>query len=101
MKLSNEVTRGARDITLASRIFLVVAVVSLVLSALLLAHNQGVFTRTIRAYFYATSAEGLNKGMAVKLIGFRASLLFKAPRASSGERPLHGLDGIVGAALLR
>ncbi len=71
MKLSSEVTRGARDITLASRIFLVVAVVSLVLSALLLAHNQGVFTRTIRAYFYATSAEGLNKGMAVKLIGFR------------------------------
>lgn len=71
MKLSNEVTRGARDITLASRIFLVVAVVSLVLSALLLAQNQGVFTRTIRVYFYATSAEGLNKGMAVKLIGFR------------------------------
>jgi phospholipid/cholesterol/gamma-HCH transport system substrate-binding protein len=71
MKLSNEVTRGARDITLASRIFLVVAVVSLVLSALLLAHNQGVFTRTMRAYFYAASAEGLNKGMAVKLIGFR------------------------------
>lgn len=71
MKLANEVTRGARDITLASRIFLVVAVVSLVLSALLLAQNQGVFTRTIRAYFYATSAEGLNKGMAVKLIGFR------------------------------
>jgi phospholipid/cholesterol/gamma-HCH transport system substrate-binding protein len=71
MKLSSEVTRGARDITLASRIFLVVAVVSLVLSALLLAHNQGVFTQTIRAYFYATSAEGLNKGMAVKLIGFR------------------------------
>lgn len=71
MKLSNEVTRGARDITLASRIFLVVAVVSLVLSALLLAHNQGVFTRTITAYFYAATADGLNKGMAVKLVGFR------------------------------
>lgn len=71
MKLSNEVTRGARDITLASRIFLVVAVVSLVLSALLLAHNQGVFTRTITAHFYAATADGMNKGMAVKLVGFR------------------------------
>ena len=71
MKLSSEVTRGARDITLASRIFLVVAVVSLVLSALLLAHNQGVFTPTIRAYFYAGTADGMNKGMAVKLVGFR------------------------------
>jgi phospholipid/cholesterol/gamma-HCH transport system substrate-binding protein len=71
MKLSSEVTRGARDITLASRIFLVVAVVSLVLSVLLLAHNQGVFTPTIRVYFFAGTADGMNKGMAVKLVGFR------------------------------
>jgi phospholipid/cholesterol/gamma-HCH transport system substrate-binding protein len=71
MKLSTEVSRGARDITLASRIFLVVAVVSLVLAAILLAHNQGVFTPTIRAYFYAGTADGMNKGMAVKLVGFR------------------------------
>lgn len=71
MKLGTEVTRGARDITLASRIFLVVAVVSLLLSALLLAHNQGLFTPTIRVHFYAGTADGLNKGMAVKLVGFR------------------------------
>src|SRR5262245_18708899 len=71
MKLSTEVSRGARDITLASRVFLVVAVVSLVLSAVLLAQNQGVFTPTIRAYLITASAEGMNKGMAVKLVGFR------------------------------
>jgi phospholipid/cholesterol/gamma-HCH transport system substrate-binding protein len=71
MKLGTESARGARDITLASRIFLVVAVVSLVLAALLLAHNQGAFTPTIRVYILASTADGLNKGMAVKLVGFR------------------------------
>jgi phospholipid/cholesterol/gamma-HCH transport system substrate-binding protein len=30
-----------------------------------------VFTPTIKAYFYAGTADGLNKGMAVKLVGFR------------------------------
>jgi len=70
MRLSTEMSRGARDITLASRIFLVVAVVSLVAAALLLAHNQGAFTPTVNVYFYAGTAEGMNKGMAVKLVGF-------------------------------
>jgi phospholipid/cholesterol/gamma-HCH transport system substrate-binding protein len=42
-----------------------------VLAAILLAHNQGVFTPTIRTFFYASTADGMNKGMAVKLVGFR------------------------------
>jgi phospholipid/cholesterol/gamma-HCH transport system substrate-binding protein len=70
MRLSTEMSRGARDITVASRIFLVVAVMSLVAAAVLLAHNQGAFTPTVNVYFYAGTAEGMNKGMAVKLVGF-------------------------------
>jgi phospholipid/cholesterol/gamma-HCH transport system substrate-binding protein len=70
MGISTEVSRGARDITLASRIFLVATAVSLVAAAVLLAYNQGAFTPTIKVYFYAGTADGMNKGMAVKLVGF-------------------------------
>lgn len=71
MKLGSEMRQGVRDITLASRIFLVVAVASLVVAIALLAYNQGAFTRTIRVFFYADTAEGMNTGMAVKLVGFK------------------------------
>lgn len=70
MRLSTEMSRGARDITLASRIFLVVAVLSLAVTGVLLAYNQGAFTPTVKVYFYAGTADGMNKGMAVKLVGF-------------------------------
>jgi phospholipid/cholesterol/gamma-HCH transport system substrate-binding protein len=71
MKLASEMSKGVRDITLASRIFLGLGVVSLVAAVLLLAYNQGAFTKHIQVFFTAGSAEGLNKGMAVKLVGFR------------------------------
>lgn len=71
MKLGLEMRKGVRDITLASRIFLVLGVVSLVAAVVLLAYQQGAFTRRIQVYFLAESAAGMNKGMAVKLIGFK------------------------------
>lgn len=71
MKLATEMRQGVRDITLASRIFLGLGVVSLVAAILLLAYNQGAFTQYIQVFFTAGSAEGLNKGMAVKLVGFK------------------------------
>jgi len=71
MKLATEMGQGARDITLASRIFLGVGVVSLVAAVLLLAYHQGAFTKYIHVFFNAETADGLNKGMAVKLVGFK------------------------------
>ena len=71
MKLGLEMRKGVRDITLASRIFLVLGVLSLAAVVVLLAYQQGAFTQRIQLYFLAGSAEGMNKGMAVKLVGFK------------------------------
>ena len=71
MKLGLEMRKGVRDITLASRIFLVLGVVSLVAAVVLLAYHQGAFTQRMQVYFLAESAAGMNKGMAVKLVGFK------------------------------
>jgi len=69
MKLGSEMRQGARDITLASRIFLALAVLSMAAGVALLAYHQGAFTRRIHVYFLA--ADGMNTGMAVKLVGFK------------------------------
>lgn len=71
MKLASEMRQGVRDITLASRIFLGLGVVSLVAAVALLAYHQGAFTKHIHFFFNAETADGLNKGMAVKLVGFK------------------------------
>jgi phospholipid/cholesterol/gamma-HCH transport system substrate-binding protein len=71
MKLGLEMRKGVRDITLASRIFLVLGVMSLVAAVVLLAYHQGAFTKRIHVYFLAGTADGMNKGMAVKLVGFK------------------------------
>jgi len=71
MKLGSEMRKRVRDITLASRMFLVLGVVSLVAAVVLLAHHQGAFTKRIHIYFVAETANGMNKGMAVKLVGFK------------------------------
>src|SRR5262245_23805578 len=70
MKLGTEMRQGARDVTLASRIFLAVAVLSMLGGLGLLAYQQGVFTPRIHVLFHAGSADGMNTGMAVKLVGF-------------------------------
>jgi len=75
MKPSSEVTRGFREVALASRLFLALAAVALCAAIALLAYHQGLFTRTIRVFFYAGTADDMNKGMAVKLVGFKVGSL--------------------------
>ncbi len=75
MQPGAEITRSLRDVALASRLFLAIAVVSLCAVVALLAYHQGAFTKTVRVYFYAGTAEGMNKGMAVKLVGFKVGSL--------------------------
>jgi len=70
-----EITRSLRNVALASRLFIAIAVVSLCAVVALLAYHQGAFTKTIRVYFHAGTAEGMNKGMAVKLVGFKVGSL--------------------------
>jgi phospholipid/cholesterol/gamma-HCH transport system substrate-binding protein len=77
MKLGTEMRQGARDVTLASRIFLAVAVVSMLGGAGLLAYQQGVFTPRVHVLFNAGTADGMNTGMAVKLVGFRVGSVEK------------------------
>src|SRR5688572_25663749 len=71
IRIVSEMRAGLRDIAVASRIFLVVAVLALVAAIGVLAWQQGVFKRTIDVVFYAGTADGMNKGMAVKLVGFK------------------------------
>jgi phospholipid/cholesterol/gamma-HCH transport system substrate-binding protein len=71
MKLGTEMRKGARDITLASRIFLAVAVLSMLVGVGLLAYQQGIFTPKVHVLFHAGTADGMNTGMAVKLVGFK------------------------------
>ncbi|HZM45404.1 MAG TPA: MlaD family protein [Burkholderiales bacterium] len=71
MKMVSEMRAGLRDIAVASRIFLVVAVLALVAAIGVLAWQQGALTRTIDVSFFAGTADGMNKGMAVKLVGFK------------------------------
>ena len=70
-RIVSEMRAGLRDIAVASRIFLVVAVLALAGAIGALAWQQGVFTRTIKVSFFAGTADGMNKGMAVKLVGFK------------------------------
>jgi phospholipid/cholesterol/gamma-HCH transport system substrate-binding protein len=71
MRIVSEMRAGLRDIAVASRIFLFVAVLALAAAIGVLAWQQGLFTRTIDVVFFAGTADGMNKGMAVKLVGFR------------------------------
>ena len=75
MKPGTELARSLRRVALASRLFLAIAVLALCAVVALLAYHQGAFTKTIRVHFYAGTAEGMNKGMAVKLVGFKVGSL--------------------------
>ena len=75
MQRDNAASRSLRDIALASRLFLLIAVAALIAAIALLAYHQGAFTKTIRVHFQAGTAEGMNKGMAVKLVGFKVGSL--------------------------
>lgn len=75
MTTRTEMIGNLRRVALASRLFLAIAVLSLCAAVALLAWHQGAFTRTIRVFFYAGTADGMHKGMAVKLIGFKVGYL--------------------------
>src|SRR5262249_23630640 len=70
-RIVSEMRAGLRDIAVASRIFVGVAGLALAGAIGVLAWQQGLFTRTVDVSFYAGTADGMNKGMAVKLVGFK------------------------------
>src|SRR5215831_18940795 len=76
MRLQDEIERklGSR-MSLASRAFLWLAALGIAGSILAFAYVQRWFTPTIDLYFYAPTATGLNRGMAVKLVGFKVGSL--------------------------
>ena len=55
--------------------FVLAALALLVALAAAVAWKQGAFTKTTQLFFFAKSADGMNKGMAVKLRGFRIGTL--------------------------
>ena len=71
MSVSSEMRSGLREIALASRVFLVVALLGLAIMIGLIAWQHGAFTKTITVSFFAGTADGMNTGMAVKLVGFK------------------------------
>lgn len=76
MQLQSEIERKLTGrMALASRAFLWLAAAGIagVLVALAYAHRW--FTPTMDLYFYTHTATGLNKGMAVKLVGFNIGAL--------------------------
>jgi phospholipid/cholesterol/gamma-HCH transport system substrate-binding protein len=59
----------------ASRAFLWFAAAGIIGVLAVLGYSQRWFTPTLELYFYAPTAAGLNRGMAVKLVGFRIGTL--------------------------
>jgi len=53
------------------RVFLLATAFLGIAALLAVAARQGVFTQTIPLYFFAETAQDINKGMAVKVIGFK------------------------------
>ncbi len=78
MQLQNEVERKLSGrMALGSRAFLWLTVVVAAGVLAVLAYTQRWFTPTVALYFYADTASGLSRGMAVKLVGFNVGSLEK------------------------
>src|SRR5262245_32002658 len=76
MQLQTEIERKLEGrMSLASRAFLWLAALGILGALAAFAHVQRWFTPTIDLYFYAPTASGLNRGMAVKLVGFKVGSL--------------------------
>src|SRR5262245_52239532 len=76
MKLQDEIEKKlASRMSLASRAFLLLALLGIVGALAAFAYVQRWFTPTLELYFYADTASGLNRGMAVKLVGFNVGSL--------------------------
>jgi len=76
MKLKTQIERRlAGRMSIASKAFLWIATAGIVGVLFGLAYAQRWFTPTIDLYFFTTTASGMNRGMAVKLVGFNVGLL--------------------------
>lgn len=75
MQTTKDLIGSSRRVALAARLFMAIAVLSLCASIALLAYHQGAFTRTVQVFFYAGTADGMHKGMGVKLAGFKIGYL--------------------------
>lgn len=76
MQLQTEIERKLTGrMAMASRAFLWFATAGIIGVLAALAYTQRWFTPTIDLYFYAPTAAGLSRGMAVKLVGFRVGSL--------------------------
>src|SRR4051812_10502609 len=76
MALQTEIERKLEGrMSLASRAFLWLAALGVIGSLAAFAYVQRWFTPTMDLYFYAATADGLNRGMAVKLVGFNIGAL--------------------------
>ena len=89
MQLQNEVERKLSGrMALSSRAFLWLTVVLAAGVLAVLAYTQRWFTPTLALYFYADTASGLSRGMAVKLAGFNVGSLEKV--SLQGELRIRG-----------
>ena len=89
MQLQNEVERKLSGrMALGSRAFLWLTVVLAAGVLAVLAYTQRWFTPTLALYFYADTASGLSRGMAVKLAGFNVGSLEKV--SLQGELRIRG-----------
>lgn len=76
MKLQTEIEHKLSGrMALASRAFILIAAAGILGVLAMLAYSQRWFTPTLDLYFYADKATGLNRGMAVKLVGFNVGSL--------------------------
>jgi len=71
MKLFSERDDEARALRRKVRWFLTIIALLGVLTLIVVAVRQGAFTQTIPLHFFAESARDINKGMAVKVIGYK------------------------------
>jgi ABC-type transporter Mla subunit MlaD len=76
MALQNEIEHKLSGrMAASSRAFLWLAALGIAAVLGFLAHSQRWFTPTLDFYFYADTATGLSRGMAVKLVGFHVGSL--------------------------
>ncbi len=66
-------------------LFVLAALALLVALLAAVAWKQGAFTKTTQLYFFAHSADGMNKGMAVKFRGFRIGTVEELSLEPSGS----------------
>lgn len=71
MKLFSDQDSEARALRRKVRLFLLAGLLLGAVTLLAVAARQGMFTQTIPLHFFAESAQEINKGMAVKVVGFK------------------------------